>query len=399
MWQYRVFQFAVGIVAMMLVGGNAAAQLVEQRESIELRGESSLSSSFEARKDIQKQLIEQLGVQLAKDLLGEELYQKKRRQIERVVNERYGQFIPFIQPADLQRTSKGFSQSIRFEVSRSSLRDILSMEGLLYDQLREVKVLPLISYLDAREAKSFKWWMGEEPSTEATRLLLQTASLLETKLREEIWQQSFYYFDPRLHRSHVFLAPELKVDSHRLRDQLQLGRDLGAELLIVGGVRISQSLEHLQASQLHLDLKAVLATNEREIARVEKKIETEIGDLSQQVVKAAAPLFDEQLKDLMEQVRDAYEKGKFGTKTYRLLLLGRLPVSDFFRVKKQIEESSYQIKALRERLLSAGRFEFEMDISGELAPLQKRLADLKLEGYEFKISATNDAIAMELQRN
>lgn len=401
MWKNRFYKFTVvQIITTLFAGLSFAVAELDSREKIVLEGSSKQSSAYKAKAEIQKDLIAELGSQLVMDLMGEEAYAKKRREIDRVIQRNYAKFIPYVNPKDLKRVSSGgFRQEIEFEVSRISLRDVLSMEGLLYEQLKQVRVLPVIGYLDVREAKSYKWWMGDSEKASEKAFLSSLSSNFEKKLSSAIWSEGFYYFQPEDYRSHLFLSPDLKAEAHRKIDLIQMGKDLNVELVIAGNIRVSNSDIHSEISSVHVELKAILVDSERDIALTEETWNTKIGDYKKEVLISSAENFEKLVKDFSSQIVTAYEKGKFGTRTYPLVLLGDLSYPQYEALKQKIQVTSYQIKSLKERRMTAGRIELEMDVTGDLAKLAKSLSRLKVEGLDFGIEGQGDGIQLKISGN
>ncbi|MEC9281735.1 MAG: hypothetical protein VX642_03410 [Bdellovibrionota bacterium] len=401
MWKNRFYKFTVvQIITTLFAGLSFAVAELDTREKIVLEGTSKQSSAFKAKADIQRQLIGELGSQLVMDLMGEEAYAKKRREIDRVIQRNFAKFIPYVNPGDLKRDRNGsYRQEIEFEVSRISLRDILSMEGLLYEQLKQVRVLPVIGYLDVREAKSYKWWMGDSEKSSEKLFLFNLSRNFEKKLSKSIWSEGFYYFQPEDYRSFLFLPSDLKAEAHRKKDLIQMGKDLNVELVISGNIRVANSDIHSEISSVHVELKAILVESEREIALTEETWNTKIGDYKKEVLISSAENFENLIKDFSAQIEAAYEKGKFGTRTYPLILMGDLSYPQFEALKRKIQITSYQIKNLKERRMTAGKFELEMDVTGDLEKLKKSLSRLKLDGLNFGIESEGNGIQLNISGN
>ena len=231
---------AVLVLSILMFSFSVSAQ-TDSLVKIELEGSSKSNSNFKAKKEIQEQLISELGEQLVRQLIGPEEYQKKKSSIDRAVRGQFGKFIPYMKAGPLKSSGGGYKQSIQFEVSLNSLREVLSQEGLLYEKVKNVKVLPVIGYLDSFAAKSYKWWYSKAP--DRSSFLGRVSHKTSQQLSEQFWEEGFYVHDPEAIGAQVFLAEELKVEAHRRQDLVALGKDQDADLVIYGGVRIGPSDE------------------------------------------------------------------------------------------------------------------------------------------------------------
>jgi hypothetical protein len=364
---------------------------------IELEGVSSSNSSFKAKKEIQEKLISELGEKLVRQLIGPEEYEKKKPSIDRAVKSQFGKFIPYMKAGQLRSTGKSYKQSIQFEVSLNSLREVLSQEGLLYEKVKNVKVLPVIGYLDSFAAKSYKWWYSKAPETNS--FLGRVSFKTSQQLREQFWEEGFYVHDPEAIGAQVFLSEDFKVEAHRRQDLVALGKDQDADLVVYGGVRIGPSDENSRVSLVKLSLKAILVRNQRNVAEVDYSWNTNAGDYQEKVTLEYSKNLKEAISDLRSQVIDAYQKGKFGTQSMEMVLLGDLSYKDFESLKQSIRLSNYQIKSLKERRMASGEFTLELDVSGEKAQLVEHFKNLELNSWKLSlVDRAEDKIEVKVIR-
>lgn len=383
------------ICILLLFGLNSYS--ADDLLSLERSGESKLASSYKAKKEIQDKLVLDLGRELVVQLIGEEEFKRKQAGVDRVLRNHFGKFIPYMKAGKMKKTSSGFAQSISFQVSMSSLRDVLSQEGLLYEKVKNVKILPVISYLDSFEAKSFKWWYSKEPMKHSFLWSLFQKSQVE--LRDQLWQEGFYLQNPISHEYAQFLGPDFKVEAHRKADMIAMAKDLGADLVIYGGLRVGVSDENSRVSTVKLSLKALLVNNLRSVAEVSLSWNTQPGDYKSKVLKGFGKELKSAITELTAQVKDAYQKGKFGTQSMELILVGSLNYQEFQKLKQNIRLSNYQIKSLKERRLENGRFTLELDVSGEREKLIKHFESWKLEDWDMSLRSANvDRVEMRFGR-
>lgn len=385
--------FLLAILVPFFALANAGNNLMK----IEKLGKSKSSSSYKAKKEIQENLVLELSRELVVQLIGQEEYSRKRAGVDRVIKTHFGKYVPYMKAGKIKKTSTGFEQVISFEVSMNSLRDVLSQEGLLYDKLKTVKILPIISYLDSFEAKSFKWWYSKEPGKHS--FLWDMFQKSQREMRTQFWEEGFYLQNPVSHEYSMFLNDEFKVEAHRKADLVRLAKSLGADLVVFGGLRVGVSDENSRVSSVRLSLKALLVNNLRNVAEVNLKWNTAAGDYKEKVRVELGKKLKEAVADLSVQIKDAYQKGKFGTKTMQLVLKGKFNYKDFESIKQSIRLSNYQIKSLKERRLSNGEYTLELDVSGKREKLIKHFGQWKLEGWNLSLGDSSlDNLEIEFAR-
>lgn len=362
-------------------------------------GQSSSTSSYQAKKEIQEKLVLELGRELVIQMIGEEEYNQKKKNIDRMIQQNYGKFIPYVKADQIHanKNSSGFNQKISFEVSLASLREVLSQEGLLYEKVKDVRVLPVISYLDSYDAKSYKWWYSKD--LVYGDFLWRIEEKTESILSDKFWDSGFYLLDPSSHAYSYFLDPKQKLESHRRSDLVAMGKQFDADLVVYGSVHIGASDENSRVSTVKLRWKAVLTKNERNIADVELNWNTKPGDYKEEVILGIGENLEKAVDSLNKQVVDAYQKGKFGTESMLLVLKGDLNYQDLESLKQSIRLSNYQIKSLRERRLKSGEYTFELDVSGQRDQLVKHFETWQPTDWNLMLSSANkEEIELTIQK-
>ena len=126
---------------------------------------------------------------------------------------------------------------------------------------------------------------------------------------------------------------------------------------------------------------------------------TQAGDYQERVTLEFAKNMKEAIGDLRTQVIDAYQKGKFGTQSMEMVLLGNLSYKDFEDLKQSIRLSNYQIKSLKERRMASGEFTLELDVSGDKNQLVNHFKELELNTWKLSlVDAAESKIEVKVMR-
>ena len=101
-----------------------------------------------------------------------------------------------------------------------------------------------------------------------------------------------------------------------------------------------------------------------------------------QILKKSMP---EVSMDLVSQVSDEWTKGTFGATLLQISLRGSMGYQDLETFKKQLITKLGDVKSIRERRLELGTATFEVDASGGLSALSKRLTSIKFDGFKLVV--------------
>lgn len=349
----------------------------------QLEGKSSSGSSYQARKEIQRDVIRDLSDEQIKLLIGEEAFKEKQKEIRQKIYKNSNKYIPFTKAGPLEKKGQEYVQTLDVHFSLSSLREVLSTQGLLYNVESKMSILPVISLFDQRQAKSYKWWYTKfKPDL---MFLKSQAKQFEKDLRQASWKLGFFTMKPVDSDLHWFLSREYRVESHKMSLLRSLAQKMEAQVLVEGRIFIGESDLNSESSKVNVQLKAYLVDSGKLIAEYKKTENTDSGDYQKLSSELASKMYKEASTNISQQILDAWESGKFGTKNIKLILLGRLSFNDIENIKRGVKNKAYQVKYMRERHLQNGRYSFELDISGDLEKLKEKLKSLEIENYSWDV--------------
>ncbi|MBX2986524.1 MAG: hypothetical protein KF802_01385 [Bdellovibrionaceae bacterium] len=361
------------ILAMILIGGAASAQeLVEKN----LTGTSKSSNIVEARREILESVSQQVTEELAKQVLGEDKFNRQRPLIMGKVAKSSGAFIPFQKPGTPQPTAGGFSMTVSMKVNLPAFRQVLQQNGLLNENEAAPVLLPLVAVVDKVNLRTDRWWLlGENGGRTPLRGFSRQ---LEGALRGAFSRHGFYMIRPLASHLTPAVPAILRAEKPGPDDLQLLGDWFGAPLLVEGTAQISPSEGGGKSFRIDVRLSVLQVSNNRPIADVSRIYETDPGVMETVVEKKLRDVSEALANDLASQVAEAWQKGSVGSSQIRLTLQPRPSLQELEQFKEKLRSSSVGIRSIRERTVSGTSAVFEVD-----SPIPAKDLAARMKGFDF----------------
>lgn len=369
-----------------------SADLIEKSFS----GTSNEKTPQAARRDIQEQASKKISEDLIKELIGEERYTKNKTLIQNKIEKISNRYIPFAKPSELVQDPTGpYKMSVALKVSIKDLKTLLQEYSLLAENDTVPLVLPLISFTDKVDLKTFRWWKPED-STSKSFLISQNRQF-EQALRSAFQKNSFYLIKTlplALQIPRTYQNERLSLD-----DMQFLSHYFGAPLMIEGQVQYSKSPDSSNRYRIEVKLLALQVSNGRPIADVSRKFETEMGVFESAVDKKIREIVDSTAQDLATQVYEAWQRGALGTTILRLTFRGKIPLNQQEAFKEKLKNQVREIRNIRERLVTSDSIAFEVDTNLNSKDFAAKINGLEIDGKRWNSMGFNDnEVNMQMQR-
>ncbi|WP_415063681.1 hypothetical protein [Bdellovibrio sp.] len=377
---------------IFLLGGPVKAQQTELIDRT-FSGVSKEKTPQGAKKEIQDQAAQKISEEIIKELIGEERFLKNKSLIQTKIIKNSAQYIPFAKPSPMTQEGEEFKMSVALKVSLRDLKQMLQNNTLLNENDAIPVVLPVISWSDRVQGRSYRWWIPGEKNQQA--FLLNEGRLLENALRTSFQKNNFYVIKP----IESGLGTNVPADFHNEKiageDAQFFAQYFNAPLLIDGQVLLTKG-ERGNNYRIEIRMTAVQVSNGRAIADVSRRFDTESGSLENAVDKKLREVADTTANDLSSQVLEAWQRGSLGTSTIRVTIQGRNALPLMEGVKEKIRSQITQVKNIRERLVSSESVSFEVDTSVSAAELLGKLEALDVNGKKLsKVSEERDEIVLK----
>jgi hypothetical protein len=386
-------------VLMLFVGLLMGAQVVFAQSSdlIErsFTGTSNQNAPQAAKRDIQEQAAKKVSEELIKELIGEERYTKNKTLIQNKIEKISNRYIPLAKPSELTQEGTTYKMTVVLKVSVKELKNLLREHSLLAENDTVPLVLPLISFTDKVELKTYRWWKQEEGSNKP--FLISQNRQFENALRGAFQKYSFYL----IKTSPLGLQIPRSYQNERLSlDDMQfLSQYFGAPLMIEGQVQYSKSPESSSRYHIEVKLLALQVSNGRPIADVARKFETEMGVFEASVDKKIRETVDATAQELASQVYEAWQRGSLGTTILRLTFRGKIPFNKQEAFKENLKNQVREIRNIRERLITSDTLAYEVDTNLNAKDFAAKLSSLEIDGRKWKPTGLSDnEVTLQLQR-
>jgi len=381
--------FATLIFSQMVLA--QSSELIEKN----FTGTSDNKTPQSAKREIQDKASQKVSEDLIKELIGEERYTKNKTLIQNKVLKLSNRFIPFVKASELTPEAGGYKMTVTLKISLKDLKTLLQEQSLLAENDTVPLVLPLITFTDKVDLKSYRWWKAEESTNKA--FLVSQNRLIENALRGAFQKYSFYL----VKTSTLGLQIPRSYQNERLSlDDMQfLTQYFGAPLMIDGQVQYSKSPDSSNRYRIEVKLLALQVSNGRPIADVSRKFETEMGAFEPSVDKKIRESIDATSQELASQVFEAWQRGSLGSTILRLTFRGKIPFNQKEAFKEKLKNQVREIRNIRERLVTADSVAYEVDTNLTPKDFAAKLVNLDVDGRKWNPSGTTDnEVMMQLQR-
>jgi hypothetical protein len=378
---------ALFLLTVFSLTSTLASAEVEDLIERSFSGVSKVNLPAEAKKDIQERAIQKVSEDLIVELIGEGKFQKNRSLINSKIIRNSAKYIPYLKATNLAQNDDEFKMSVLLKINLRDVKHLLQTQGILNENDTAPEVLPLISWIDRVEGRSFRWWLPIDKNQSA--FFIKEGRLLDSALRAAFQKNNFYLLKPIDFSLGMSIPTEFQNEKAAIGDYAQaLGQFFNAPLLIDGQVILSRS-DRGNSYRIDFRMTAIQVSNGRAIADVSRRYETEVGLMESKVDKKLREVVDTAANDLASQVGEAWQRGSLGTSIVRLTIRGRMTILMIENLKEKIRSEMTQIKNIHERLITSDAVTFELDTSMTNIELVDKILALDFEGKKLTSASEN----------
>ncbi len=367
-----------------------AEQLIEEH----IKGTSKASQPAAAKQEILDEAVERVAHTYFTKFLGEEKVKKNRTLIKTRILSQSGKFIPYIKSSDLSKNGNLFEMEVHLQVSTKNLKELLLNLGLLYESDGPIRILPLVSFFDRRRLTNLQWW--STPASVVDSSLRQINLLLDDELETRFRKESFFVFQPFENRLGDLLPPPFKGGGLSEGDASFATHYFEAHVGLVGKVVLEPDPDLVGQNLVILQIEARHSRNGRVLGQVFRK-ESFAHSHNEEIRREdMTNYFKEVAEGLATQVLQSWKSGTFESIPLRLTLRGPATFSRTQNFKSELSNLP-QIKAIRERRLSAKERVYEVDSSVESTLLKDLLTQVRFDGFTVRaLETSSDSLILEL---
>lgn len=346
-------------------------------------GVSNAKESAKARSEALADALSKGCLQVITNLIGEAKVSKNSGLIKSKILSQTSKFVQYYKAQEPTKKGDDTITSVTMKISVTSLRDLLSQNGLLFQTEGSGAILPIIKIVEKRDGgRAFRWWV-EEANSKNAFLFEQTKAVIG--VLESIFRpRNFYVMDPVNQHYVQWLPDPYRVELLSGEDMFWVGGFFKAQMVMAGDLTFEASS---QSNQMKATIKLTTynVSNRRIVGEVTRAFETFASDWDFGVQQTIKKSFPEVAKDLATQVFEEWSRGTFGATLLKLTLKGPLGYKDVEVFKTQVSQKIPDIKKMTERRLENGQAMFEMDVAGGMVNLVKKLEGVGFEGFKVAI--------------
>jgi hypothetical protein len=359
-------------------GGNSA--LVEKVYHAQIKA----GNGTFAKKKMIEEAITKTSESLVLDMIGAARYEKSKNEIHNKVFKQTARFIPVMKTSELTKDAEGnFLLAVTMQVSVKALESILKDQGLLYELEATPIILPLITFVDQVQNKSFRWWRTVRDLDQN-----QQYNYLEKILQKNFSDQGFFVERPNNTGLQLLLPSVFDKDSFTSEDWVSLAQVYKVAALIEGDIRIvTPPSSDSELIGIEVQLLARQISSGKVFAELYRKSQWDKKDFWNQ--KKVQQWVDSTFKDLALQVKESWQRGSLSSSVLKLIVKGGLPISRFQKFKDQIQSQSRSIRQIRERVISSDELIFDIDVTDNSGDLSGQLQTVVFDDQKFQLMASN----------
>lgn len=380
----------IGMILLSAALGQTQGDLLDRSYS----GSSKEENPQAARKEITEKGAQIISEEVIQELIGEARYAKNKSTIQKKIISNSARYIPYVKPSVLNKENDEYKMSISMKVSLRDLRQLLQEMALLNENEAIPVVLPLISWVDRVEGRSYRWWQPLDKSTPP--FLMKQSRVLEDSLRSAFQENDFYILKPVEAGLAAGIPRQFQNDRIVGEDAQFYAQYFNAPILLDGQVTLLN--ERGNRYRIEMRMTALQVSNGRAIADVARRFETDSGSFEGVVDRKLREVLEGAANDLAVQIREVWQRGSMGTSMVRVTIQGRhtLPIIESLKDKFR---SITQIKNVRERIVTAESVTFEVDTSVSASDLLPHLQKIEIGGKKLaKSSAENEELILSWAR-
>lgn len=359
----------------------AQDHLIEYTEE----GRSESEDSVQQRQDIIQDAIEKVSNKLIRELIGDAKFDKQATAIKAKVLPQSDKYIPFVKTGSSRTDGTQTRMNVTLKISQKSLESVLQQAGLLSSTDGSATLLPVVSFSDFVNHKSFQWWMSsaDDPNT----FLKSQERLFFESLKNNFSKIGFQILDPVSSQLKKNIPLNLQIEALRTQDYSAMAEALKAQLVLKGEIRIEAG-KLSQSYRITSRFTVLHSGNGRVVADSLRTVETESGLFTSVVGKKMQLVYEDINQDLAAQVNEAWTRGTFGANLIRLAIKGNFDYKTLEGIKEDIKTQVRTVRSISERLFARNLVEFDVDVEGGAEALAKAIGQLKWRAVQLRVDST-----------
>lgn len=371
-------------VSKQPINTNAAkiAVLPPGIEEKNYEGTSKLEGTSLARRKIIEEATLKISEEMVQSIIGEARFKKNKSVISDKIFKRASRYIPVIKTGDILKTAEGQKLTVTLQVNSKVLETMLQEQGLLYDNETSPMIMPFLVIDDQVNRDGFRWWRAQN-----SQRMQSMNDYLEKQMQNSFFSSGFFIQRPEASQLQMMVPNSMQQD-FLSPEQIQiLSKRWNIPITLVGELIMRNDTASQEEIVMELRLMVTQVSSGRVLAQLNRqsklpKSET-LGAMS---LKKNFSFVVQALKDLTQQMQEAWRKGFLSSTLVRLEVQGPLVLSKYDLFKTALKTSNRSIRQVKERMITSKSVYFELEINGSVNDLVSGFKSVSTgdRTYKFK---------------
>ncbi len=271
--------------------------------------------------------------------------------------------------------------SIEAAVAIGNLEKDLQALGFLLGQVGKPRVMILIAEQNIGR-EYFTYWWGH-------RAEQADLNVAENAMLDRFREKGFDLVDPQTQAGNIKIAPALQVAELNDRGAITLGKQVDAEIVIVGKAlaKIAGSIAgtSMKSAQANVSFRVIQIDNARILSSgTESAAAVHINEVTagvEALKKASAKVSDKMMDDILKN----FQKRVGSTTTVQLTLFGLTGVEDLRKFRSSVLGQVRGLEGIHERSFSENVAKMDVDVKGSAQSLAQEIGRKTFPDFHVKV--------------
>lgn len=355
--------------------------------------ESEKESVVEAKKEIQDLANQKIIEEFTTELIGDNRYKKKKKEIDQLLLPRTSRFIPLSRITDTIQEAGKFKQTLTLKISLNDFRNLLKTAGLLEEIDQNQSLLSFMSYHNNVVGQSYLWWLNPESS------LKGSVQDLEENMGDVFLKNGFYLISTN-QKSMFERLSNVKKEDLSLDDQQKIALKLKCPFLMNGKIEINRSEKQMNKARVEITMNLFKSENLRPLTNIKRVFEMNLSKDAKKFetdwTKRLREEIDQVVSETAQVTAETIQKGLLNSQKIKLVYLFPSTPLKIEWLKEKLKQNVGSIKAIKERSISSSQIVFEADYVGNIKDIQERLLQMDVKMMSFNHVELKSSSAEEL---
>jgi hypothetical protein len=274
---------------------------------------------------------------------------------------------------------------IQATVAMGNLEKDLQALGFLLGQVGKPRILVLVAERNIGKQSDSHWW-GHPGSTGAD------FNIAENAIMDHFREKGFDLVDHNAQMKNIKIPPVLRVADLNDRGALALGKEVDAEIVIVGkamaravgfiaGTSMISAQANISLRAIQIDNARVLSSGSENAAAVHID---EVTAGSEALKKASAKISAKMMDDIIRN----FQKRVGSSTLVQLTVSGLAGVDELRRFKSSVLGQVRGIEGVQERSFSGGTVKMDLEVRGTAQSLSQEISRKDFPDFVIKVTSS-----------